>query len=203
MTYLTKQHAMAFDPDSFDELPQAFDEIKLPFIYVPHGEPEPTEWIERHPDYIKLAAEFRPRAGGARRTNLSFDTPPSGQHPSAEGPAAESDPGAPWPPTGGAASDVISAATGPSYGRTFNSDAPIAAFLRANHALAMAASGSMSGQANSSNLHADAGNADANYQVIGGGITSRIPGAYQEATADLGIRSDAAPSSRSTTTRAT
>ena len=81
-------------------------------------------------------------------------------------------------------------------------DDPIAAFLRANHALATAASGSMSGHANSSNLHAYVGNdplnlsdplglcagtlrgsADANYQVIGGGITSRIPGSYQVAQA--------------------
>jgi hypothetical protein len=39
-----------------------FDEIKLPFIFVPHGLPEPTEWVQRHPDYIKLPATLEPRA---------------------------------------------------------------------------------------------------------------------------------------------
>ena len=41
--------------------PHVFDELKLPFIFVPHGAPEPTEWLANHRDYIKLPATFVPR----------------------------------------------------------------------------------------------------------------------------------------------
>ena len=191
---------MASDSGSFDEPPHAFDEIKLPFIYVPHGDPEPAEWIERHPDYIKMPATFIPRARGAGGTNMSFGTPPPGGLRTLDGLAPRPDPGAPWPPAGGAVADAMSAEANDTFDHARVLDDPIAAFLQANHALAMAASGSMSGQANGANLHADAGNdplnltdphpsglsagtlggnADTNYQVIGGGITSRIPGSYQ------------------------
>src|SRR5271167_5056518 len=51
--------------------PHVFDELKLPFIFVPHGAPEPFEWLENHPDWIKLPATFVPRARGSARQNLS------------------------------------------------------------------------------------------------------------------------------------
>jgi len=143
---------MPSDSHSFDAPPQAFDEIKLPFIYVPHGLPEPTEWIERHPDYIKMPATFVPRARGAPRTNLSFDMPPPGQRPPTDRLAASSDAGASWPPAGGAVSDSMSAATSASYGRSSNSDGPIAAFLLADAGLGTAASDYALGQAGMSNL---------------------------------------------------
>src|ERR1700733_11941188 len=97
--------------------PQAFDEIRLPFIYVPHGEPEPTEWLERHPDCIKMPATFVPRADGNRRTNLSFDTPPPGEHGPAEGLLASSDRPALWPSAGNAMPDAAPAATEAGYNR--------------------------------------------------------------------------------------
>ena len=51
--------------------PLVFDELKLPFIFVPHGEPEPTEWLSSHPNYIKLPATMVPRMGSDDRANLS------------------------------------------------------------------------------------------------------------------------------------
>jgi hypothetical protein len=74
--------------DSFDEPPHAFDEIKLPFIFVPHGAPEPTEWLERHRDYIKLPATFVPHARSDRRSAPSSGSPSPGQRRSADGRAA-------------------------------------------------------------------------------------------------------------------
>jgi hypothetical protein len=161
---------MSSDSDSFDEPPQAFDEIKLPFIYVPHGEPEPTEWLERHPDYIKMPATFVPRAHGASRTNVSFDTPPPGQHRSVDGLAASSDAGAPWPPAGGAVSDAMSAATNATYGRTFTSDGPITAFLLADAGLGTAASDYALGQAGTSDLDAQVGNSPLNFSDRSGSL---------------------------------
>jgi hypothetical protein len=67
---------MPSDSHPFDELSQAFDEIKLPFIFVPHGLPEPPEWLERRPDYIKLPATFVPRARSGGRTNPSSPNSP-------------------------------------------------------------------------------------------------------------------------------
>jgi hypothetical protein len=122
--------------DSFDEPPHAFDEMKLPFIFVPHGAPEPTEWLERHRDYIKLPATFVPHARSDRRSDLSSGGPPRGQRPTADGLAAPSDPTAPRPPTG----DAMSAASNQTSDHALTSDDPIAAFRRANDALATAAS---------------------------------------------------------------
>jgi hypothetical protein len=47
--------------------PHVFDELKMPFIFVPRGAPEPTEWLASHPDYQVVgddgAARARRRAG--------------------------------------------------------------------------------------------------------------------------------------------
>ncbi len=48
--------------DSRDEPPQSFDEIKMAFVFVRHGDPEPVEFMQRYPDYIKMPATFVPRA---------------------------------------------------------------------------------------------------------------------------------------------
>jgi hypothetical protein len=38
------------------------DELRVPFIFVPHGHPEPKEWMERYPGWVKFPAVMVPRA---------------------------------------------------------------------------------------------------------------------------------------------
>ena len=35
------------------------DVLYLPFVFVPHGAPEPTEWHARHPDWVSFPATLR------------------------------------------------------------------------------------------------------------------------------------------------
>ena len=72
--------------------PTVFDEIKLPLIYVPHGKPEPIEWLQTDPDYIKLPATFEPRARRSGQTDLSSHSPSPGQRRTVDGLAAPSGP---------------------------------------------------------------------------------------------------------------
>lgn len=37
------------------------DDLEVPFIFVPHGAAEPSEWMARHPGWIKIPAIFVPR----------------------------------------------------------------------------------------------------------------------------------------------
>ena len=37
------------------------DELRVPFIFVPHGHPEPKEWMARHPGWVKFPAVMVPR----------------------------------------------------------------------------------------------------------------------------------------------
>jgi len=39
------------------------DLLKIPFIFVPDGDPVPTEWLARHPDAIRIRARFVPTVG--------------------------------------------------------------------------------------------------------------------------------------------
>lgn len=48
--------------DEFD--PGAHDVIVIPFIFVPHGAPPPSDWLRDHPDYIRLPAVFVRQDGG-------------------------------------------------------------------------------------------------------------------------------------------
>jgi hypothetical protein len=41
--------------------PDGWDVVRLPFCFVPHGAPEPTEWMARHPGWFKIPATFIPR----------------------------------------------------------------------------------------------------------------------------------------------
>src|SRR5262245_14463505 len=41
--------------------PAGADEIGIPMIFVPHGHPEPREWMARHPDWVKIPAVMVPR----------------------------------------------------------------------------------------------------------------------------------------------
>jgi hypothetical protein len=201
--------------DSFDEPPHAFDEMKLPFIFVPHGAPEPTEWLERHRDYIKLPATFVPHARSDRRSAPSSGSPSPGQRRSADGRAAPSDPGAPWPPVSNAMSDATSAGMNETADRAWTPDDPIAAFLRANDALATTASGNASGRAGGLHLDPDVQNDSLNVsattaydpsplndllgslahstttaQIISGSRTGGpLAGKTQLAAVDLGIQS--------------
>jgi len=47
------------------------DDLVVPFIFVPTGDPDPTEWLAQHPGAIKIPAVFVPRAGG--RSQLQVD----------------------------------------------------------------------------------------------------------------------------------
>lgn len=121
--------------------PHSFDEIKLPFIFVPHGAPEPPELLGGYADWIKLPATFVPDAHGDGQSNRSSGGPPPSQRRSADGLAASSDPAAPWPLAGNAMSDAMSAGTNGTSGDASIPDDPIAAFRLADDALATAASG--------------------------------------------------------------
>ncbi len=41
--------------------PGTWDVARIPFCFVPHGAPEPTEWMTRHPGWFKIPATFVPR----------------------------------------------------------------------------------------------------------------------------------------------
>jgi hypothetical protein len=43
-------------------LVKTVDTLVVPFIFVPHGDPPPLEWMAAHPDWIRVAATFVPRA---------------------------------------------------------------------------------------------------------------------------------------------
>jgi hypothetical protein len=116
--------------------PHVFDELKLPFIFVPHGAPEPTEWLANHRDWIKLPATFVPRGRSGDQANPSSDGPPPIQHRTVDGLAAASGPTAPRPSSRSAMSDAMPAATNQTPAPASSPGDPIAAYLRANEALA-------------------------------------------------------------------
>lgn len=135
--------------------PRVFDEFKLPFIFVPHGAPEPNEWLQRHPDYIKLPATMVPRPSSGGRSNRSSNPPP-GEQRSMDGLAASPGPTAPRLPTGNDMPDAMSGTTRETAGRTFIGADPIAAYRRANDALATAASDYTTSCAVALDVHAHA-----------------------------------------------
>jgi hypothetical protein len=38
-----------------------FDYLRVPFIFVPDGEPIPQDWLAAHPGWVKFRATFRPK----------------------------------------------------------------------------------------------------------------------------------------------
>lgn len=48
-------------PDHSDQ----FGDLHTPFIFVPHGDPEPVEWMAAHPGWVKFPAIMVPRAATA------------------------------------------------------------------------------------------------------------------------------------------
>ena len=73
------------------------------------------------------------------------------------------DPTVPWPPTGSATSNTMSAGTNDTANRAWTSDGPIAAFGPASDALAMAVSNHASGRAGGLNATAPVRNDKLNF----------------------------------------
>jgi hypothetical protein len=66
-------------------------------IFVPHGAPEPTEWLANHRDFIKLPATFVPRRRSDGLANR-LSGGPAGQRGTVDGLATTSELGRPSPP---------------------------------------------------------------------------------------------------------
>jgi hypothetical protein len=130
---------------------QVFDELKLPFIFVPHGAPEPVEWLGKHPDWIKLPATVVPRGRGSARENLSSGNSLLRRPGTIDGLGGASGPAPPRPAAGTAMSGAMPAgtphpmshstsdATNSPSGLASMTDDPIAAYRRASEAMATAA----------------------------------------------------------------
>ena len=58
------------------------DDFAVPFVFVPHGGPEPLEWMAAHPGWVKIPATFVPRrnsgGGGAIRAAAVYEPGLSG-----------------------------------------------------------------------------------------------------------------------------
>ena len=146
-------------------------------IFVPHGEPEPTEWLASHPDYIKLPATFVPRTDGDGGTEPSSGSPPAGQRRTIDGLAPPPDPAAPWRPTENAVPNATQAGTHESSDRTFIGADPVAAYCRANEALPTAAGRHVSEHAVASNPPADVGNAPADRTAPSSSLAEQVTSA--------------------------
>jgi len=126
--------------------PHVFDEFKLPFIFVPHDAPEPTEWLASHPDHIKLPATFVPSTDGDDGFDRPSGGPPPDERRTVDGLTAPPDPAAPRPATGNTMSSALQTASNEGSARILVADNPVAAYLRANDALATGASNHASGR---------------------------------------------------------
>jgi hypothetical protein len=51
--------------------PKSSDDLESPMIFVPHGAPEPLDWMRSHPGWVKFPATFRPRAQSAENPSPS------------------------------------------------------------------------------------------------------------------------------------
>jgi len=47
--------------------------LVLPFIFVPHADPWPTEWLREHPGAARIPATFVPRAPAAGESGTRMD----------------------------------------------------------------------------------------------------------------------------------
>jgi len=63
------------------------DDLVVPFIFVPHGDPEPTEWMARHPGWVRFPATLVPRADPRPGGEATPRHPPPTVSPSAAQPA--------------------------------------------------------------------------------------------------------------------
>ena len=63
LTSKGEMRAMAGDPQDDDRSPDA---VRVPFLFVPHGEAPPPGWLAAHPDAIKVPATFVPHGPAGR-----------------------------------------------------------------------------------------------------------------------------------------
>ncbi len=50
------------------------DDLVIPFVFVPHGAPEPTEWMNEHPGWVKFPATVMLRPAGSDPTSAALGT---------------------------------------------------------------------------------------------------------------------------------
>lgn len=67
-----------------DDPAEAASDLRSPFIFVPHGDPEPLAWMVAHPGWVKFPATMVPRAPGASAT-ASWPTRPADAPPVLDG----------------------------------------------------------------------------------------------------------------------
>jgi hypothetical protein len=53
--------------------PDDSNTIRIPFIFVPHGHPLPTEWLRDHPGAFRVPAVFVPRSDDGQPASLDID----------------------------------------------------------------------------------------------------------------------------------
>lgn len=67
---------MADNSERLDKPGVLSDTLVVPFIFVPHGAPEPREWLAQHPGAVRIPARFVPRQASNRAGSdwqLRFD----------------------------------------------------------------------------------------------------------------------------------
>ena len=114
--------------------PHSFDELKLPFIFVPHGEEEPPEVRSGHADWIKLPATLEMDDGGEQQAAQSGGARLQGKRSRPVGSSGSPGPRRSGPSAGHPA--AAEARATPDIG-SISSD-PIAAYRSASDALGVA-----------------------------------------------------------------
>ncbi len=54
------------------------DDVVIPFVFVPHGAPEPTEWMAEHPGWVKFPAMLVIRPAGLNAASALVGTAAAG-----------------------------------------------------------------------------------------------------------------------------
>jgi hypothetical protein len=106
--------------------PRSFDELKLPFIFVPHGDPQPAEWLQNRIDVVKLPATLVSAAHGDNRPDHVPGAGMAVRYRSAGGQAASFDMAGP----GTQAENAMADDTQATSDFTPGAYDPIAAFLQ-------------------------------------------------------------------------
>jgi hypothetical protein len=109
-----------------------FDELKVPFIFVPAGSPEPSEVLEGYTDWIKLPATLEPHDQGNQPAGRPAGGQPGGQRTAPGDPSPSPALDAPQP------EDARTGGTGATLAPhpITMPDNPVAAYRRAHDGLA-------------------------------------------------------------------